>query len=117
MIIIFLLALGFYMTSIDPQATDKYDLYPLHKALGMIVMFLVLIRVPARKKGPVPAPAKGLKQWEHHLSHWVHMSLYIAMFAMPISGYLRSLKMFYTIITAKTISKILYLKPANSVLL
>ena len=82
-----LLAIGFYMTSLDPQAADKYDLYDLHKQFGMVVLFLVLFRLPARRKGPVPAPALGLKKWEHNLAHLVHVLLYISMLGMTISGY------------------------------
>jgi len=87
LIIITLLAVGFYMADIDPKAPDKYDLYPLHKAFGMIALFLVVLRLPARAKGPVPAPAAGLKKWEHHLSHLVHILLYVSMIGMTFSGY------------------------------
>ncbi len=87
LIIITLLAVGFYMADIDPKAPDKYDLYPLHKAFGMIALFLVVLRLPARAKGPVPAPAPGLQKWEHHLSQLVHILLYVAMIGMTFSGY------------------------------
>ncbi len=87
LIIITLLAVGFYMADIDPKAPDKYDLYPLHKAFGMIALFLVVLRLPARAKGPVPAPAPGLQKWEHHLSHLVHILLYVSMIGMTFSGY------------------------------
>ncbi len=87
LIIMSLLAVGFYMAGIDPDASDKYDLYPLHKAFGMIALFLVLIRIPVRVKGPVPSPMATLKKWEHDLSHLVHMLLYVAMLSMTLSGY------------------------------
>lgn len=41
-----------------------------------------------RKKGPVPAPVSGLKQWETIISKWVHRLLYVCMIVMPLSGYL-----------------------------
>ncbi len=87
MIIMTLLAVGFYMAGIDPDASDKYDLYPYHKAFGMIALLLVLVRLPVRAKSAVPAPLSGLKKWEQHLSHLVHIGLYAAMLSMTVSGY------------------------------
>lgn len=90
LMIMTLLAIGFFMADIPDDATNKYDLYPYHKAFGMIVLCMVLIRLPLRFKGPLPAPADGLTVWEQYLSHWVHILLYIAMFAMTFSGYFMS---------------------------
>jgi len=90
MTIMVLLVVGFYMADIDSNAADKYDLYPVHKAFGMIALLLVMLRLPVRAKGPVPAPAQGLLKWEHQLSHWVHIGLYVAMISMTWSGYLMS---------------------------
>ncbi len=87
MIIMTLLAVGTYMAGIDPDASDKYDLYPLHKAFGMIALLLVLVRLPVRLKSELPAPLLGLKKWEHTLSHLVHLGLYGAMLSMTLSGY------------------------------
>lgn len=88
--IISLLVVGFYMADIDPDAADKYALYPLHKAFGMIALLLVMLRLPVRLKDPVPSPIKSFKKWEHQLSHSVHIGLYVAMFSMTWSGYLMS---------------------------
>ena len=83
-----LLVVGFYMADIDPDAVDKYELYPLHKSFGMVALLLVLIRLPIRLKGPVPAPAQWLEEWEKKLSHLVHILLYVAMLTMTWSGFL-----------------------------
>lgn len=82
-----LLTIGFYMSNLDPDAADKYALYPLHKAFGMIALLLVMLRLPTRAKGPIPDPASGLKLWESRLSQQVHIALYVAMLAMTWSGY------------------------------
>lgn len=89
-LIIGLLAMGFYMSGIPDEAANKYDLYPLHKSLGMIVMFLLLIRLPTRWRGPLPENSTGLEAWEHKLSHLVHVLLYAAMFATTFAGYFMS---------------------------
>lgn len=88
MTIMALLIVGFYMADIDPDAAGKYDLYPLHKAFGMIALLLVMLRLPVRAKGPVPSPSVSLKKWEQQLSHIVHIGLYVAMLSMTWSGYL-----------------------------
>ena len=83
-----LIAVGFYMSNIDPDASDKYELYPIHKSLGFIVLMLFFIRVVTRLKSHVPAPPKGLQRWEVSLSHAVHGLLYVSMFSMAFSGYM-----------------------------
>jgi cytochrome b561 len=89
-LIIGLVVVGFYMTNLAGDAVDKFDLYPVHKAVGFIVLMLFFIRVPARLTSKIPDPAAGLKQWENRLSHWVHILLYVSMFTMAASGYLMS---------------------------
>ena len=82
-----LLVVGFYMADIDPDAPDKYALYPLHKSFGFVALLLVMLRLPVRLKGPVPAPASWLQNWEKQLSHVVHILLYAAMLTMVWSGF------------------------------
>ena len=83
-----LLVVGFYMADIDPDAADKYALYPLHKSFGMVALLLVMLRLPVRFKGPVPEAANWLQNWEKKLSHVVHVLLYVAMLTMTWSGFL-----------------------------
>lgn len=83
-----LLVVGFYMADIDPDAPDKYALYPLHKSFGMVALLLVMLRLPVRFKGPVPEAASWLQNWEKKLSHVVHVLLYVAMLTMTWSGFL-----------------------------
>lgn len=83
-----LLVVGFYMADIDPDAPDKYALYPLHKSFGMVALLLVMLRLPVCFKGPVPEAANWLQNWEKKLSHVVHVLLYVAMLTMTWSGFL-----------------------------
>ena len=89
-LIIGLLIVGFYMAGIPDEADNKFDLYPIHKSFGFIVLMLVLIRIPTRLKSSVPAPVDGLANWEKQLSHFAHVLLYVAMFTMAASGYFMS---------------------------
>ncbi|MBV1873547.1 MAG: cytochrome b [Gammaproteobacteria bacterium] len=90
LIIVTLLCVGLYMASIPDDAANKYNLYPLHKAFGFIVLTLLLVRLPARILTTTPSPQTGLKTWEIKLSHAVHGLIYLAMFTMTFSGYLMS---------------------------
>jgi len=86
-LIIGLIGVGFYMSNLPQDAANKFDMYPTHKAIGFIVMMLLVIRVIVRIKGPIPNSMAGLNYWEVKLSHWVHSLLYISMFSMVVSGY------------------------------
>ena len=90
LIIITMLCVGLYMANIPDDAANKYDLYPLHKAFGFIVLTLLLVRIAARILSSIPSPQKGLKSWEIKLSHAVHGLIYVAMLTMTLSGYFMS---------------------------
>lgn len=60
-----------------------------HKAIGLLVLTLVIGRLLWRWKGPVPVTAP-LTQFEEKASHRTHVSLYILMFVVPISGWIAS---------------------------
>jgi len=87
LLIIGLLAVGVYMTDLPEDAANKYDLYPIHKALGFIALMLVLVRIPVRFKSTIPSLPRSLENWEVRLSHLAHVLLYVGMVAMTVSGY------------------------------
>ncbi len=60
---------------------------PLHKAIGMLVLALGVVRLLWRsthRPPPLPATVKG---WEKGLAHAVHWSLYLLMILLPLSGW------------------------------
>jgi len=83
-----LIAVGLYMSDIEADAPDKYDLYPIHKSFGFIVLMLFFVRIITRLKSHIPAPPQGLLRWEVRLSHAVHGLLYVSMFSMAFSGFM-----------------------------
>lgn len=88
-LIIGLLALGIIMTDM-PAAPQKYELYGLHKAFGIIVLSLVIIRIIWRITNPTPTLPTTMPRWQRIASHAVHGALYAAMIGMPLSGWLMS---------------------------
>lgn len=87
-IFIVMIALGLYMTSLA-DSPDKFELYDLHKALGIGLLALMLLRLLWLKVSPNPAQLSKNK-FEHILGHAVKGLLYLAMIGMPLSGWIMS---------------------------
>jgi cytochrome b561 len=92
--IIGLIISGWYMAGLANDAANKYDLYPLHKSFGVLVIislaFRVFARISAQRKALIPSAPSVLKAWEKQSSHVAHLSLYLLMAAVPVSGYVMS---------------------------
>ena len=58
-----------------------------HKALGLIIFVLVLLRLGWRLVRKPPDLASTLKPWERALAKTVHTAFYILLLAMPVAGY------------------------------
>lgn len=59
-----------------------------HKAIGVTVLGLVIMRFLWRWTHPVPPLPAHHKPWEKRAAHWVHILLYVIMFALPLSGWI-----------------------------
>lgn len=69
---------------------DKLRLLSYHKWLGVTVFILVLVRL-AWRAGHKPAPLPdSLPAWQRSASQFVHVMLYVLLFAIPLSGWLMS---------------------------
>lgn len=84
--IFFLFGLGIYMTDLDYYDPWYHKAPDLHKALGMIVLLLLIVRIPWRIINAHPEP-QG-RQWERRLAHWMHNSHYVLMVVVLVTGYL-----------------------------
>lgn len=84
-LIISLLALGLYMTSL-PIGLQKLKLYGWHKEYGLLVLWLVILRLAWRLFNRTPQ--LSLPWWEKIAARSVHWAFYVFMFAMPITGWL-----------------------------
>jgi cytochrome b561 len=91
LIIISLLAVGFYMTNfLDKESTNRMMIYNLHKSFGALVMFLIIVRIFIRLSKPVPPLPDSISKFVQKTAHFVHILLYTLMIFMPLSGYLMS---------------------------
>jgi len=72
----------------DAKGLAKFQLFQLHKSLGITVLVLSLARLGWRLINPAPAPLASLKPWEKVLSKAVHVGFYVIMLGMPLTGWL-----------------------------
>lgn len=86
-----MVALGFYMASLDPKVdTFKYGLYGIHKSLGITILILAALRLSWRfvnVQPPLPQDMGAAQKTGAKGAHW---ALYALMFAMPLGGWVMS---------------------------
>ncbi|MGD8430339.1 MAG: cytochrome b [Ectothiorhodospiraceae bacterium] len=80
-------ALGWVMVY-WPLSPTQFRLYAWHKAAGVIVLGVVLLRLLWRLSNRAPALPDGMPLWERRAAHLSHWALYALLFALPITGYL-----------------------------
>ena len=89
-LILGMIGVGWYMAGLPDEHPTKYDIYPIHKSIGITLLGLVVIRLLVRFFSPVPKVPQELAWWEKLLTKTVHFLLYLLMLLVPISGYLMS---------------------------
>lgn len=80
----------FWLEDDLPLGAHKLALIARHKSFGMTVLMLAVVRVVWRlthRPPPLPATMSPLQQ---RAAHAGHASLYVLLFAMPITGWLQS---------------------------
>jgi len=87
LLIICLLALGLYMTGLEQEHPLRHDLYDLHKATGILVLELAVLRLLWNLVNTQPAPVDNMEPWERRAAHGAHQLLYLLMFIVPLSGW------------------------------
>ena len=80
--------LGVYMSDLGLSPT-KLKLYSYHKWIGVTVFLLACLRLGWRATHR-PPPLPAMPAWEARAATLVHASLYVLIFAGPLSGWLYS---------------------------
>ncbi len=81
-----MMALGWIMTA-WPKSPAKFEMYFVHKSLGIVILALMVLRLCWRLLNPTPRLPKTLKPYERVLAHGTHALLYLLLLAMPVSGW------------------------------
>lgn len=80
--------IGVWMVDL-PIAPQTIRVYAYHKWIGITVFLVTLARVAWRAAHPVP-PAVAMPSWQRRTAIASHVSLYLLMLAIPMSGWLYS---------------------------
>lgn len=86
LLVIGLLVGGLTMTEMK-LSPDKLRFYALHKSIGITVLALMLLRFAWRGVDPRPEDVAGMSPSVAFLARAVHRLFYVALIAMPISGW------------------------------
>ena len=86
-IILLLLGHGWWMTHMAPRP-DRLAHYAGHSALGYDLLALIVLRLLWRWLNPVPELPADLKPWERLAARAGHISLYVLMFIVSLTGWM-----------------------------
>jgi cytochrome b561 len=66
----------------------QFNLFQLHKSVGITVLVLSLLRLAWRLSHRAPPLPTTMRAWERGLAHATHVALYVIMISMPITGWI-----------------------------
>lgn len=91
-LILGLIACGWYMTGRTENDPIAGILYPNHKQFGILVWLLALLHLTLRwhYHAVLPHAPVSLKPWEKWLSHGIHRLLIVLTLLTPLMGYAMS---------------------------
>lgn len=81
-----MIAMGLVMTSLPRGHEWTFPLFQWHKSIGITILALASLRLMWRLVNPQPAPPP-LSALERSLMHLTHYGLYLALFLMPLTGW------------------------------
>lgn len=88
--IIGMLIVGIYMEGLPKDAPNKYEFYGIHKAIGVLLLAFLAVRVVNRALSSVPALPDSISSRDKKLAAIGHALLYLFMLVMPVSGIVMS---------------------------
>ncbi len=80
------LVLGLRLESF--KGLSQFQMYQLHKSIGISVLLLTLVRIAWRLTHKPPPYEPTLKNWERRLATATHHVFYFALIAMPLTGWI-----------------------------
>lgn len=79
------LLLGWRMGSLTGMA--QFDMFQLHKSVGITVLLLSIARLAWRLFNPPPPMLAPMKRWETFVAGASHWLFYVMMIGMPLTGW------------------------------
>ncbi|PHS28954.1 MAG: hypothetical protein COA85_02500 [Robiginitomaculum sp.] len=84
--IIALVPVGLFME--DTPKAIQVTVYQMHKSFGLMVLFLSLASVGWRLLNPPPPLPTTMKPWEKILAKVTHITFFVLILAIPLSGWM-----------------------------
>ena len=98
---------GLWMAGL-PVGPQRFRAVPWHKAIGITILALLVLRLLWRLRHPPPPLPATLPAWERRAAHATHWLLYLLMLAVPLSGWLMSSALgFSTVVFGWTLPNLL----------
>lgn len=86
---IIMFGLAYIMTSL-PKSAFRYTLYDIHKATGLLLLVLAIVRIGWRFTNTQPDLSSVVARWQHLAAKSNVILLYCMMLLMPVTGILTS---------------------------
>ncbi len=88
-LVIAMICVGLYMEEME-NGPKLFKIYALHKSVGITVLALVVLRLIWVLSSKHPQSLPNHRAWEKFLAKAIHGLLYVALLAMPLSGWIMS---------------------------
>ena len=88
-LVVAMVVVGVLMVDL-PLGVRKLELYALHKSVGVLILALKAARLAWRLSGTSPVLLGPSRPYERVLARGVHLSFYIVLIALPLTGWLMS---------------------------
>ena len=85
-----MLIIGLIMHNMADTTSLKWDLYHIHKSLGVVIFPFAVYRIFWRIRNGFPQSVGNYTAWKHILAKVIHYILIIGTVLMPISGMMMS---------------------------
>ena len=85
--VLVMIGLGLIMTRMTPGTMEQFQLYQLHKSIGITILILTVLRLGWRLVNPVPTLPEGMKPWERLAARATHWGFYALTIALPMTGW------------------------------
>jgi cytochrome b561 len=85
--IVVMVVLGFTMVHQHLSLARKFQLYQLHKSVGVTVLLTAVIRLGWRLTHKPPALSASMSSAEKVAAHGGHFLLYVFLFVLPLTGW------------------------------
>jgi cytochrome b561 len=83
-------AFGLMLEDIPRGTPERGYFVNLHKSIGVLIGLLIVLRIVWRLTHQAPPLPRSTPGWQRSAARFSHLALYLAMLALPLSGYLAS---------------------------